>query len=90
MIVRLTLDALADIARIKTHFDRIDGALATRVLAHVRRTLGMLAGWPHLGKPGRRIGTRETLLPRMPYVVVYRIDLGREDALVVLRVRQSR
>jgi plasmid stabilization system protein ParE len=31
-------------------------------------------------------GTLERIVPRSPYVIVYRIDLGDRDELVILRV----
>lgn len=90
MIVRLTRDALADLEHIKNYFTDIDAALAERVLTHAHRTLRLLSSWPHLGSPGHRDGTREVLLPRLPYVIVYRIDLGTQDELVILRVLHVR
>lgn len=41
-----------------------------------------LARHPHRGRPGRVAGTRELVIPRIPYLVVYRPD----DPVVILRV----
>jgi plasmid stabilization system protein ParE len=90
MRVRLTADALADITHMRDHFGDHDAALAARVLDHLARVLRTLATWPRLGHAGHRPGTREILVPRMPLVVVYRIDLGSIDEVIILRVYHVR
>jgi plasmid stabilization system protein ParE len=93
MRVRLTADAVADITHIRDTFAGHDAAIAARVLDHLARVLRTLATWPRLGHAGHRPGTREILVPRLPLVVVYRVDLGTIDEVIVLRVfhvRQDR
>jgi toxin ParE1/3/4 len=48
--------------------------------------LGRLQAFPRLGHRGIVDGTLERLVLRTPYMIVYRIDVGGEDELVVLRV----
>ena len=43
----------------------------------------------HLGHDGIVDGTYERTVSRTPYVIVYRIDLGSKDELVILRVPRS-
>ena len=38
---------------------------------------------PHMGRPGRLKGTRELIVPRLPYVIRYRI---KADAVEILRI----
>jgi hypothetical protein len=45
-----------------------------------------LEAFPRLGHAGHVDGTLERIVPRTPHVIVYRIDLGDEDELVILRV----
>ena len=86
MNVRLTADAYDDIAAIKTYFVNLDAALAERAVVLIANVIDTLVDWPYLGHAGHRDGTRELLVPRMPLVIVYRIDLGTRDELIILRV----
>lgn len=57
---------------------RVGGA----IVAAVRR----LAAFPESARPGRVPGTRELVVPRTPYIVVYRVETV---AVVILRVLHS-
>jgi addiction module RelE/StbE family toxin len=56
--------------------------IAITIDAEIDRTVGLLAEFPELGRPGRMAGTREIVIRGTPYVVVYRI-LG--DEIRILR-----
>lgn len=57
----------------------------------IERHLSLLPGQPDLGRPGRRRGTRELIIPRTPFVVVYRVKTTakRIELLRVLHSRQQ-
>ncbi len=42
-----------------------------------------LKEWSHRGRPGKEPGTRELVLPPLPYVVVYRV---RDEIVEIARV----
>jgi toxin ParE1/3/4 len=86
MNVRVTEDAAGDLETIKAYIGREDGVAAERVLAQIGGMIRLLGEWPHLGHAGIIGGTFERTVPRTPYVIVYRIDLGSQDELIVLRV----
>ena len=88
MRVRLSLDARNDLLTIRDHIaDTTDPVIAARVVARFDAILTTLASFPSIGHDGTAKGTREMLTPRIPYVVVYRIEMtDAEDELVVLRV----
>ena len=87
MRLRLTEDAASDLESIKKFSEDVDVGLATRVTAQIGNVLTLLLRYPHIGHDGRRPGTFEMLVPRLPIVIVYRIDIGpREEELIVLRV----
>lgn len=48
------------------------GECATRLEQH-----------PHMGRPGRLKGTRELIVPRLPYVIRYRI---KAETVEILRI----
>ena len=87
----LTEDAASDLEGIKRHTENIDAALAERTLDHIGQILSVLRRLPHLGHDGMKPGSFEMVVPRLPIVIVYRIDRAhREEALIVLRVYHTR
>jgi plasmid stabilization system protein ParE len=87
MRVRVTDDAKADLRQIKAYISERNAIAAEGVIDRIRKTLVLLAVLPRLGHPGLVHGTFEKGVPRVPYLIVYRIDSGSEDReLVVLRV----
>jgi addiction module RelE/StbE family toxin len=61
-----------------------DAAAAMRVYRTIRFTVERLGPHPEIGRVGRVSGTRELVVPRLPYVVAYRIHESRVQILRVL------
>ena len=57
---------------------------AGEVIERVHVATRLLADQPRMGRPGRIAGTRELVIARTPYVVVYRIAAGNLDILAVI------
>jgi len=55
-----------------------DPAAAGRGINRINVAVGRLARLPSLGRPGRVAGTRELVVPGMPYIVPYRV---KRDAI---------
>ena len=49
----------------------------------IRGAIARLAMHPEMGRAGRIAGTRELVIPRLPYVAAYRISDGVVDALTI-------
>jgi toxin ParE1/3/4 len=49
----------------------------------IEATVQLLKRFPDMGKKGRVKGTRELVIPRLPYIVVYRL---RGDMVEIIRV----
>jgi toxin ParE1/3/4 len=81
--LRYTRAALHDIGSIRNYIAVENPAAAERVRLSILRTIDVLTEFPFLGRPGRRKGTREKPVPKLPYLVLYRTG---EDELVILRV----
>jgi toxin ParE1/3/4 len=67
-------------------FDYIEAdspAAAAMVDDRIRLAIDGLAGFPEMGRAGRVRETRELVIPRTPYIVVYRI---RGKSLTILRI----
>jgi toxin ParE1/3/4 len=48
----------------------------------------MLLQHPNLGRPGRRRGTRELVIGRTPFIVVYRVDM-QAGKIEIIQFRHS-
>lgn len=77
--------AISDLSEIENYIAQDKPEAARRVAAHLVTSVEHLAEFPHLGKPGRRPGTRSLVSP--PYIVTYRV---RRDQLEILSVWHSR
>ncbi len=80
MEIRWSPDAAADLEGIIEYIERDSPVLAQRTGRAIYERLQMLGTFPHSGRHGRIEGTRELLLPPLPFIVVYRV---RQHAGVV-------
>ena len=84
MRIRWTASAASDLTGICDYVEEHDGpAMARRLASGIYERVEALSQFPRRGRTGRRPGTRELVLPRLPYVVVYRI---RDDVVEVVRI----
>lgn len=73
-------------ASLDSHFDYVSSRNPTAAKAVFQRIVGAverLQEFPSSGRVGRIGGTREVVVPGLPYVVVYRI---KKDIVEILRV----
>jgi toxin ParE1/3/4 len=61
------------------------GAVALRTAITIRQRVAMLADHPGLGRLGRLTDTRELVIARTPFIVMYSVD-QRLDTVTILRV----
>jgi plasmid stabilization system protein ParE len=54
-------------------------AVVERILASTE----LLASFPYMGRAGRDEGTREWVVPRLPYVVVYEVLEEHGEVIVI-------
>lgn len=59
-------------------------AAAGEVIAEIKETAESLMRFPMLGHPGRRVGTRELVLARYPYTLIYRLTPRKIGIVAVL------
>lgn len=72
MRLRWTRPALAHIVEIYTYIRKDNPAAARRVVDRIRRDAKHLCMHPQFGRKGRIEGTRELVISRYPYIIVYR------------------
>jgi len=75
--------ARRDLLDILSHIANDSPSAAHAVVDRIEAAVERLAAYPHLGRPGRVDGTRELVIPDLPYVVAYRVVEGRTNILRV-------
>lgn len=55
----------------------------------IERQVDMLMQHPNIGRPGRKKGTRELVISRTPFVVVYRVKGTRIEVIRLLHSSQQ-
>lgn len=63
---------------------------ATRVGERILAAVGLLERFPELAPPSRHRGLRQLVVPRTPYLVVYRIYANRIEVRAVVHAKQRR
>ncbi|MEF3696846.1 type II toxin-antitoxin system RelE/ParE family toxin [Desulfolutivibrio sp.] len=83
MSIEWTVLAAGDLDGVMEYVGRDDWPTAERVGREIVAAVSRLAAFPGLGRPGRVEGTRELIVPDIPYIVVYEV---RGDRVCVLRL----
>ena len=74
MKVALTDASEADLAAIYAYYAERSGPAADKVLGTILRAINGLALFPVIGRPGLAPETRERVVTRYPYRIVYHLD----------------
>jgi toxin ParE1/3/4 len=82
-----TEPALRDLASARAYIARDKPTAADSQVQRVLSAVEGLLRFPESGRPGRRLGTRELVIGKTPYVVPYRL---RGDSIEILRVLHGR
>jgi len=69
-----TRAAARDLDLITEYIREDDPAAALRTKSAIVRQVDLLQNLPSIGRPGRIAGTRELVIARLPYLVVYTQD----------------
>jgi toxin ParE1/3/4 len=84
MRIRWTEPAAEDLTRICDYIQEHGSAeRARRVALRIYEGVSVLTQSPHIGRPGRKRGTRELIFSGLPFLAVYRIC---EDAIEITRI----
>jgi toxin ParE1/3/4 len=70
-VIRFAKKAEADLKHIDIWITKDNGdGVAARIVEAILTSIELLDQFPHLGRQGRRTGTRELPIPKTPYIVV--------------------
>jgi len=84
--LRFTRRARRHLGAISEYITERNPDAARRVGTRIRETIDLLATFPEIGHEGALSGTREMVVPGLPYIVVHRIEADAEETLVILGV----
>jgi plasmid stabilization system protein ParE len=77
-------------AAIAEYLEARNPDVARRVGARIGDIINLLLKFPNMGRKGVQPGTREMLVPRLPYIIVYRIESdAEEERLAIIGVYHS-
>jgi addiction module RelE/StbE family toxin len=83
MQVRWTTAAASDLENIADYLFEKTPENAARLIREICDAVFALRIYPNRGRPGKKSGTRELVLPALPYIVVYKVG---SDVLHVARI----
>jgi addiction module RelE/StbE family toxin len=83
MQLRWTEEAAADLERIADYLFENASGQASRIVRTLYEAPEKLLTFPSLGRPGKKEGTRELVLPSLPYLVIYTVS---HDTIHVARI----
>jgi toxin ParE1/3/4 len=83
MKVRYTPRAEGHLRGIEAYIRERNPAAARRVTSRIKEAIQLLGTFPEIGHAGTLSGTREIVVPGVPYVIVHRID---PEAVTILAV----
>jgi addiction module RelE/StbE family toxin len=83
MQLRWTVDAVSDLAAIRDYIEADNPEAARKTAARILAQAETLLLHPAIGRVGRVLNTRESVLSDLPYIIIYRV---KDDQLEILRV----
>lgn len=83
MKIRWTPRAIANLVALRTFIERESDQRVALVVERIMESIELLADQPTIGRAGKLEGTREFVVPRTSYRVVYRI---REEVVELISV----
>jgi toxin ParE1/3/4 len=81
--------ALDDFLNVYTHIAVDNPDQARKVVQRIRRAAEGLEDFPYLGRVGDVPGTRERVLSRLPYIIVYTVSEERIEIVRVIHQKQQ-
>jgi toxin ParE1/3/4 len=86
MRVRFARRAVGHLHAIAEYLAERNPAASRQVGARIHETIDLLAKFPELGHEGVLAGTREMVVPGLPYIIVHRIEPNDQSTLTILGI----
>lgn len=78
-----TKRALSHLETELDYYGKISLTLARELTIIITDSVTSIAEMPGIGRPGKKVGTRELIVNKFPYIIAYRI---RTEALEILAI----
>jgi len=89
MRVRYTPAALEHLGEIGDYIAKDNREAARRVIQAIRQAVTLLQENPNMGRRGHLDGTRELVIPRLPYYAAYRITETTVEIFAVIHTARQ-
>lgn len=89
MRIKWLSEAVGDLIGIREHIAQDSPASAEGVATRILSTVDYLRSHPGIGRAGRVPGTREIIIPGLPYIVPYRVRGNNIEILGVLHTSRK-
>jgi toxin ParE1/3/4 len=86
MRLRWTSAAADDLENIANYLFEKTPENAARLIREIHDAPSTLKSFPDRGRAGKKEGTRELVMPSLPYIIVYRV---RGDTVHIVRILHS-
>ena len=83
MRIRWFRQALLDLDQIETYIAEDSPATAVDVVVKIIKAVSLLGAQQGIGRTGRVPGTKELIVPGLPYIIPYRVKDGEVQVLRV-------
>lgn len=83
MKIQITKPASHDLEEIDRYIRQDNPIAALKIVERVLDAIEYLSTYPSMGRPGRVPKTRELIISRTPFIVIYQI---RQNMIFVLRI----
>ena len=83
MRIRWFRQALLDLDQIETYIAEDSPAIAVDVIIKIIKAVSLLGAQQGIGRTGRVPGTKELIVPGLPYIIPYRVKDGEVQVLRV-------
>ena len=90
MRIKWRVSAVSDLANIRDYIAEENPDASHAVTDRVLRSVERLEAFPRSGRSGQVEGTREVIVPGLPYIVVYTHDDAGVDVIAVFHGAQDR
>ena len=83
-------EAISDLQAIRDWIAQDSPRRAIKILRRIRYAVSVLDRFPKRGRPGRRLGTRELIVPRLPYLIIYEMRHATGEVVITAVVHMAR
>lgn len=88
-VIRWTKPAIQHLVEIREYIAKDSPAAGSRVISTIREQVKALVHHPEIGRRGLLEGTRELVVSRLPYLVVYQPEGGTVTSLAVVHTARN-